>query len=75
MNRKITTLESRLNIFYQTKQGKVEDEPEAKSYDLRLDNKSKPFGVNYFSLPQELPLDWQDCGETGTHGTVYQKDD
>ncbi|MBI5798010.1 hypothetical protein HZA98_03860 [Candidatus Woesearchaeota archaeon] len=75
MDENIITLEKKVDTFYQIKQGQVEDKPETRSYDLRLDPENKPFGANYFSLPQELPLDWQDCGETGTRGSIYQKDD
>lgn len=65
-------LEKRMNQFYQ--RGTVVMRG-TEHLDYRSEETDKPFAINYFKLPSELPLDWQMSGETGTQGSIYQKDD
>ena len=67
-------IEGRIGSLYQTcakKEGNSNDE----SGDYRNSVVGKPFGVNYFKIPNELPIDWRSTMETGTSGSFYQKDD
>ena len=67
-------LEKKINTFFQTKGNNIRAEPTL-SQDLRRDDYKRPFAVGYFKTLKELPLAWHDCGETGTSGSIYQKDD
>lgn len=63
-------LEMKINQFYQ--RGTIVSIEGGQDYREGAD---KPFAINYFKLPSELSLDWQMSGETGTQGSIYQKDD
>lgn len=63
-------LEMKINQFYQ--RGTITSGEGSQDYRTGA---NRPFAINYFKLPSELPLDWQMSGETGTQGSIYQKDD
>ena len=68
-------LEGRLTSLYQTKGILSETSDKNIMKDYGISKRNKPFAVNYFKTPRELPLDWMTSMETGTQGSVYQKDD
>ena len=65
----------RVGVLYQRKGPINETRDTKKVLDYRVDSDAKPFAISYFKIPEELPLDWQSSNETGTKGSVYQKDD
>jgi hypothetical protein len=66
-------LEEQIGALYQRQSPDVSPVYER---DLREDIENKPFGVNYFKTPKELPLEWASNSETGTRGGgIVQKDD